>query len=603
MAGRAIEGFGSGDQPPPASKRSPRWLSPRWLAQNGLGACAKRAAAPTGGHGQLGESLSAALHELAQHCASGSPSAADAASLVCRAAAKVFKVRADGALVDDWGCCQIMRAALAVHECALRRGGPASRRAVYQGHPEVFRLEQLAQPRAVAVSGCAGAAAAVSYCGFLDRASALCRFYPALDVAAGTRLYGEREREGGEESASFSYSARAEAIREALGDEGGAGRPRLAKEVAERLRALQAATAEAMTFAAEASRLEALERRTCPLRPVGEHTLARRSQIAICSDALQLLQHEWDCCERLVALTVDWPGPQSAGGADEFNPLQLPSRQRVEELVAATRAHQDEMCRWGEALRLGRGGDALSMARVRAIRERGSQEADPSPSDGMAPTWAQGGFPVLQLSGSNASIPSSVEAQPPSEAGCVVQASLCGASAEPLPAGPGDTPVVEAPIAPAAPVAAGGFLENFDDAPPPPGGVSVDTPLPPQSSFPGDLFGSGDTLAAEPGAATGGEPWLEARGSVGMQTFEGVHPSGLNGEFLGGAPSLLAGAGSVPPHGEPPASIGVAAAPGVLSWPPQEALPPPAPLALGGKAAPSFTMAGQFSDLNPFSQI
>merc|ERR1712078_964461 len=102
--------------------------------------------------------------------------------------------------------------------------------------------------------------------------------------------------------------------------------------------------------------------------------------------------------------------------------------------------------------------------------------------------------------------------------------------------------------------------------PPPPGGVSVDTPLPPQSSFPGDLFGSGDTLAAEPGAATGGEPWLEARGSVGMQTFEGVHPSGLNGEFLGGAPSLLAGAGSVPPHGEPPASIGVAAAPGVLSW-------------------------------------
>ena len=33
----------------------------------------------------------------------------------------------------------------------------------------------------------------------------------------------------------------------------------------------------------------ALERRTCPLRPVGEHSLARRAQIAICSDALQLL--------------------------------------------------------------------------------------------------------------------------------------------------------------------------------------------------------------------------------------------------------------------------------------------------------------------------
>jgi hypothetical protein len=497
---------------------------------------------------------------------------------------------------------------------------------VYEGHPEVFRLKQLALPRAVAVSGCAGAAAAVSYCAFLDRVSALCRFYPALDMAAGTRLYGEREREGGEESATFSYSARAEAIREALADEGGAGRPRLAKEVAERLEALQAATDEAVAFAAEGDRLVALERRTCPMRPVGEHSLARRAQIAVCSDALQLLQHEWDCCERLMALTVDWPGSQGAREAATFNPLQLPSRQRVEGLVAAARAHQGEMCRWGEALRLGRGGDALSMSRVRSIKESRSHDAAPLPNDGGTPqaqggpkhsSWDQGGFAALKLSGSDASIPSSVEAHPPSEAGSAVQAPFCEASAETLPVGPGGAPLGEAPAfiapaTPAAPAAAGGFLEDFDVAPALPGGAAVDAPPPPQSSFPPNLSSSGEAFAAEPVAAfqAGGAPALQASSFGGFQTFEGILPAGSNSGFLDEASCFGSAAGTVPPCSGPPAPAGPAVAPDMSSWPLQEVRgpspmgpPPPLPRAMSGKAAPSFTMAGQFSDLNPFAQI
>ena len=627
-AGRAIEGFGSNDQPPPSSKRSPRWLSPRWLAGNALGSCARRAAAPAGGHGQFGESLSTALHELAQHCGgagtSSSGQAAEAARLVCRAANKVFRARADGALVDDWGCCQIVRAAVAVHDCALRRGCPAARQAVYQGYPEVFRIDQLKLPREVAVSGCTGAAAAVTYCAFLNEVSALFRFYPALDVAAGTRLYGEREREGDVGTATFSYSARAEAIREALA-EGGGGRPLLAKALVKRIVALQAATGEATAFSGEGERLVALERRTCPLRPVGEHSLARRAQIAICSDALQLLQHEWDACERLLALTVDWPGDPSAGGETAYYPLQLPSRKDVEELVATTRQSQRDICNWGEALKLGRGGDALSMSRMRVIRERenGGHAVRAREAPGGEASF---GRAELLLCNSKASIPSSVEAQPPSEAGSVAHVQT-------------------------------GFAEysfgadnlnpkGFDGCEEPP----MPSPVPCQSQFPVDFSASNEatevqqSLRVEPAMPRPDIPddWLP--------TFAPTFPTGtLSGntapasaastepafEIFGGrdrapvyqpevhpcpvaaVPPPLPAQNFVTAHtaasapeastltADPPAAVFGAPSPPSVFWTrPQEQKSAAAALpGSSSKPPPSFTLAGQFSDLNPFAQI